>query len=547
MYFDKLLTVKYSHSLVVRLLAIAITLVLSGSAMRYLFIDSTLRSGFTEAVNAQQLSMAKYVADDINGKIIARRELLEHLASEVPHMSLANPMDVQQWLESHTTVRILFSYGVVVIPADGKSAIADFPPLPHRRELDFNDRDWFRIARDQGEFAVGRPGIGRAAKEAVVNMAVPIRDANGKVVGVMMGVTALNSPGFLDLVERGTVGETGGMLLISPRDKLFVTSSNAAMRLQPTPNTGVNPLHDKAMVGWRGTGKTVNAQGVEELAAIADIPSARWFLVVRTPTEETFRSIEKLLGSVLRANIAVGIFLIVFVTWLLRRMFRPLLDSATSMRAMARGEIPLEPLPLRRHDEVGSMVKSFNELVAQQREAQRRMAYLAHHDPLTGLPNRLAFKSHMAHSMALADRQRGALAVLFLDLDGFKLVNDTYGHDMGDLLLQQVSERLLECVRASDIVGRMGGDEFVLLVTDDPDEAAVAHIAEKVIERISEPYAISGHLLSISTSIGVARYPQDATTIDQLLVLADSAMYIAKRGGGRRHQSASQSSNASRY
>jgi diguanylate cyclase len=134
-----------------------------------------------------------------------------------------------------------------------------------------------------------------------------------------------------------------------------------------------------------------------------------------------------------------------------------------------------------------------------------------------------------------------------LDLDGFKQVNDTYGHDVGDLLLLQVATRLRECVRASDIAGRMGGDEFVLLLTDNPDQAVAAQIAQKVIARISEPYSIGGVMLNISTSVGMALYPDDATTADQLLVLADNAMYLAKRSGGRGYQSASVSSNASRY
>jgi hypothetical protein len=214
MHFKNFQSVKYTHSLVIKLIALAITLVLTGSVVRYLVIQSTLKSGITEVVNAQQLSMGKYVAEDIDTKIKARRQFLERLSKELPRHALSHPEELRNWLKSNDAIAPLFSFGVVVVAQDGKGAIADYPVLPGRSELDFNDRDWFRQARDKGEFAIGKPGIGRAAKVAVINMAVPIRNDQQQIIGVLMGVTALNSPGFLDLVQKGIVGNSGGMLLI---------------------------------------------------------------------------------------------------------------------------------------------------------------------------------------------------------------------------------------------------------------------------------------------------------------------------------------------
>jgi diguanylate cyclase (GGDEF)-like protein len=328
---------------------------------------------------------------------------------------------------------------------------------------------------------------------------------------------------------------------------MFVTATNPELRLSATPAEGRNPLHDKAMLGWRGTGETVNAQGQHELVAVTGVPSAQWFLVVRTPSSEAFKTLDKLLSQVMKGGLLVSFLVIVFLVVILAYIFRPLVDSAAQMRAMAKGDMPLAPLPLIRHDEVGAMVKSFNELVIRLLQSQKQMSYLAHHDPLTGLPNRMAFQANMAQSIALAERQKGSLAVLFMDLDGFKLVNDTHGHDVGDLLLQQVGARLRECVRASDIIGRIGGDEFVLLMTDNPSAAEAGQIARKLIARVSEPYTVGSRLLVIGASIGIALYPDDADTADQLLVLADSAMYVAKRGGGQRHHTSGDSSNSSTY
>ena len=184
------------------------------------------------------------------------------------------------------------------------------------------------------------------------------------------------------------------------------------------------------------------------------------------------------------------------------------------------------------------MVRSFNELVDKLLLSESRMRYLAHHDALTSLPNRMAFQQNLVQSVALADRQQASLALLFIDLDGFKSVNDRFGHAIGDQLLVQVAARLRACVRASDMVGRLGGDEFVLLLTDKPNAEQAAQVAEKVIAAISLPYQISGAEPVLGASVGIALYPDHASTADQLLIVADTAMYEAKRAGGARYHHA---------
>jgi diguanylate cyclase (GGDEF)-like protein len=519
-----------------KLIAIGVLLVIVGSTVRYLMMEKTLRAGIVEVVNAQQLSLAQYIAQDIDHKVVGRRRALSQLSEDLPLPLLHDPARLEAWLRSQTSSLSLFSGGLVVIGADGVGALADYPQVPGRRQLDFNDRDWFAAVRGGADFAMGKPGIGRAVKEAVVNMAVPIRDAQHHTVAVLMGVTPLAAPGFLDLVESGKVGKTGGLLLVSPRDQIFVTSSDATMRLKPLPPAGVNPLHDQAMAGWRGTGITRNARGNEELSAVVGIPSANWFLVARTPSAEAFGMVDTLLAVAVRNSIQVSALLVLSLVLLLLYLFRPLKQAAVQMRAMADGRQVLAHLPMVRQDEVGAMVRSFNALVDKLLMSESRMHYLAHHDALTSLPNRMAFQLSLAQSVALADRQQGSLALLFMDLNGFKKVNDSYGHGVGDQLLVQAAARLRGCVRASDMVGRLGGDEFVLLLTDNPTAEQAAHIADKVIAAISQPYDIPNAQPVLGGSIGIALYPAQAKAADQLLIVADTAMYLAKRAGGSRHQ-----------
>lgn len=159
------------------------------------------------------------------------------------------------------------------------------------------------------------------------------------------------------------------------------------------------------------------------------------------------------------------------------------------------------------------------------------MVHAVLHDELTGLPNRRLFQDRMVSALARARRRQNQFAVLYVDIDDFKMVNDTFGHAAGDLLLQAVARRLLQCVREEDTVARLGGDEFAVLLEDlhVPDAASV--VAEKIRLAVSQPVDIEGHMLSVPSSIGIALYPDHGTGMDQLLKHADSAMYSAKRAG----------------
>ncbi|HZD26109.1 MAG TPA: EAL domain-containing protein [Alphaproteobacteria bacterium] len=163
-------------------------------------------------------------------------------------------------------------------------------------------------------------------------------------------------------------------------------------------------------------------------------------------------------------------------------------------------------------------------------------AQIAHHDHLTGLPNRGLLFDRLDHAIAQARRYRHQLAVLFVDLDHFKFVNDSMGHEAGDGLLKVVAGRIRDCLRESDTVARLGGDEFIALVTNLQDGADAAAVAGKVIEQLSQPVQINGTAVSAMPSIGIAIYPDDAANGEELIRLADAAMYQAKQKGGCGYQ-----------
>jgi len=165
-----------------------------------------------------------------------------------------------------------------------------------------------------------------------------------------------------------------------------------------------------------------------------------------------------------------------------------------------------------------------------------KMAHLAHHDFLTDLPNRVLLNDRITQAIALAKRNSTQLAVLFLDLDNFKLINDTLGHTSGDKLLQSVAQRLRDCVRSSDTVSRLGGDEFVILLSGGKYGKDAALTTDKILAKVARTHSVDKRKLQITISIGISVYPDDGQDADTLIRNADSAMYTAKEKGRDNYQ-----------
>jgi diguanylate cyclase (GGDEF)-like protein/PAS domain S-box-containing protein len=174
--------------------------------------------------------------------------------------------------------------------------------------------------------------------------------------------------------------------------------------------------------------------------------------------------------------------------------------------------------------------------VTEARALSSKMSHLAQHDGLTDLPNRMLLNDRLAQAMAMVQRRGKRLAVLYLDIDRFKHVNDTAGHLVGDRLLQSISKRLVDSVRSSDTVSRQGGDEFVILLSEVSDTKDAAVTAEKILAALGKPHRIDHHELLVSASIGIVTYPEDGETAEALIKNADVAMYQAKDCGRNNYQ-----------
>lgn len=189
-------------------------------------------------------------------------------------------------------------------------------------------------------------------------------------------------------------------------------------------------------------------------------------------------------------------------------------------------------------DQLGSMnvIGGFQarfiwDILTRLKKTNEMVSYIAQHDTLTSLPNRSLFYDRLKQAMARARRDKESIAVLFLDLDGFKLINDTFGHDTGDALLCEVSKRITECVRETDTVARLGGDEFSVVISSVRTRPSIELVADKIIEKINRPFELRGNDCSVSASIGIATYAGKKETAERLVKIADDAMYEAKNSG----------------
>lgn len=242
----------------------------------------------------------------------------------------------------------------------------------------------------------------------------------------------------------------------------------------------------------------------------------------------------------LRIVLGSSALAILLAMLLARAMTRPLGQIVHTVERFATG-METGPLPVGRTDEIGTLARSVDTMQQQihaqidsLQEQQRALDRLASHDILTGLPNRRSFMERLDQSLARARRHSLRPALLFIDLDGFKTINDTWGHAAGDLVLRTMGDRLRELVREADAVARLGGDEFIILIENAESMESITEMARRTLAFLAEPIPYEEQLLSCGCSIGIGCYPRDGIEPDSLIAAADQAMYRAKAAG--RHQ-----------
>jgi diguanylate cyclase (GGDEF)-like protein len=342
----------------------------------------------------------------------------------------------------------------------------------------------------------------------------------------------------LSLPETTALGEGSTFVVVSPRDRLVVASSQLSQVLAPIAPAGTHALFDKAVAGYRGSGTLAAADNDELIVGIASVPTVDWFVMAGIPSSQALATVARAQRYVAANGLVLTTVFLLAASLGLFAIFRPLFAAANHAERMALGQLPLAPMPVVRNDEVGHLTQAFNRLLAMLLQQQKDLEHLAQHDPLTDLPNRTLLADRLQQSLTRAQRNGLRVAVLYIDLDGFKPVNDHLGHAIGDLALKEVARRLAATVRETDTLARMGGDEFMVVVGEldanrDQAEISARTVGAKCLDVFAQSLVVGGHTLALGASIGIA-VGSGNSSAEALRHAADAAMYRAKHAGGHR-------------
>ena len=244
------------------------------------------------------------------------------------------------------------------------------------------------------------------------------------------------------------------------------------------------------------------------------------------------------------ASIILAIILAIFLFSIIHIFILKPLSKITKIIADTDHEgMPKEYIPQDSSKEISLLATVMNKMInsikksrQKLREQEEVLIHQAHHDYLTGLPNRILFQDRLEQGLIKADREHSKLALLFIDLDHFKEINDSHGHETGDMLLNIVTQRLKDTIRTKDSLARLGGDEFTVIIEDLTDVQDTSNLAQKILKSLANPITINSHTLYISSSIGISLYPNDGDSVQNLLKYADVAMYKAKDEGRNNFQ-----------
>lgn len=321
----------------------------------------TLQRDMERQLGEHELATISLMVSDLEEDLQDGITSLEGLASAIDAAMLDHPVALQrllnQWPRGH------FNAGILAYRADG-TAIAEAPFSPVRIGVNYMDRDYIIGAIEEGKPTIGRTVIGKTHRKPIVVMAAPVRDAEGKVIGAVSGVTDLGRPSFLDKISENHYGKSGGYVLIERSNRLIITATDKSRIMEKLPERGFNPILDRFLDGHEGSFAYTNTRGVEVLNSARTIPGSDWLIGVTLPIEEAFAPIRDMRRRMLLATLFLTLLFGAVIWWALGRQLAPILTSARSLAAMSDAGQPLAPLAIARQDEVGQLVSGFNRLLA---------------------------------------------------------------------------------------------------------------------------------------------------------------------------------------
>jgi PAS domain S-box-containing protein len=356
------------RSLQTRVTILTLAIFLTSIWLLAFYASRMLREDLERMLSDQQSSVVSIMAGQVNQEMELRLRSIEDIASRITPAMLDRPSSLQDYLTNRSVLHAMFNGGLFVTRADGR-AIADHPASTGRVGMPYSDREWMRAALE-GKTTVGKPIVGQALKVPVFCMAAPVRNARGQAIGALVGVVDLSKPNFLDLVTKNRYGESGGYVLVAPQYRLTVTATDKSRIMQPAPPPGINPLFDRYLLGFEGSGVVVDSRGQEVLSSARQIPAAGWLLIARIPTREAFAPVRHLMWNLFLVTLLLTLLAGVLTWSMLERQLAPTWTTIKALGALAQADHTPQPLPIARDDEIGELIGGFNRLLETRKQAE---------------------------------------------------------------------------------------------------------------------------------------------------------------------------------
>jgi diguanylate cyclase (GGDEF)-like protein/PAS domain S-box-containing protein len=621
----------------------------------------SFRTALTKLMIADQNTLIERVADNLNQKLLALQRALISSASDIQESDIATSETAQRYLDRNTGLFAAVDRSTFLFTAGGIE-LAERPYRPNRRGLDASFRPYMKTTIATQRPIISDPFVTNVGDDNMVMvLTTPVFGKDGRFIAILTGSIGLTNPGMLGKVAKTVIGKTGYLFIVTAEGKLIMHPDRTRLS-QIAFQPGTNPLFDRALNGFEGTGESVGADGRVAFVTYKRVPSSNWIVAAVYPKDEALAAAEQLIWRLLGFMLAACVVVVASV-WLLTRLtMRPLVLLTRHLARYTDPQERLAPLPDaadRGSGEIRALATAFNRLTGRLREREDalietmrsyqlitenstdlitkhrpdgtitfaspvahgvlgfapsllvshsllelvhpedyevvrvalgvaaqdkapptviyrtrhidqhyvwfettlrlmkgaagedppeilcisrdvserkrmddRLHDLARTDHLTSIPNRVLLAERFAGGLAQARREGCHLAMLMVDVDRFKNINDSLGHGTGDALLKVVASRLRACIRECDTLARWGGDEFAVLLPGLHDSDMAVAVAQRCLAAIKQPLMLEGQTLHVTASIGISISGDSKPEAEMLLRDADVAMYRAKARGG---------------
>jgi PAS domain S-box-containing protein len=326
------------------------------------YSERALRQDMERFSGEQQFSTVSFMASEVNDNLIERIDALHKISNLISEYLEGDQTKLQEHFEQFVLFHELFNGGTFITDSNA-IAIASLPLAAKRAGLNYADRDYIMSVLKEGHWVISDLIMGKQVKAPIFAMAVPIRSKQGKIIGVLTGITNLGAPSFLDKLTQNHYGQAGGYLLISPKQRLIITATDKRLVMKRQPEPGANPLVDKFVAGYEGTGITNNTLGEPVLASAKGIRLSGWYIALTLPVAEAFAPIDVMTMRLLYASLLVTLVASAIIWWILRDQLKPFRQVAQQLSLVSAQEQDFKPLAVSRDDELGAVISGFNSVL----------------------------------------------------------------------------------------------------------------------------------------------------------------------------------------